>query len=61
MRGYAKAAVGFLVAFLTPLGAATLDDSLGGSNIVANEWITALVAGLVTLVAVFAVPNRPTV
>jgi hypothetical protein len=52
MSAYAKSIVGALLAFLTGI-AASLDDN----NVSAQEWVTAVVAALVTLAGVFAVPN----
>ena len=54
---YYKAVTALLVPFLTLIGAALLDTSDGGSTVMTNEWITAIVASLVAGGAVFAVPN----
>jgi len=50
---YAKAITGALVAFLGSLGTA-----LDSGGISASEWITSIVAGLVALSVIWAVPNR---
>lgn len=55
---YYKAAAALAVPFLGSIGSALLDDSAGGSNITASEWVTAVVLGLVAGGAVFAVPNK---
>lgn len=55
MTRYSKAlvaAVPFLLASLK-----VLSDGLGDGRVSAQEWITALIAGLATLL-VYAVPNR---
>jgi len=55
---YYKAVTALLVPFLTAIGAALLGSSDGGSTVVANEWISAIVFGLVAGAAVFTVPNK---
>lgn len=55
---YYKAVAGVLVAFLTSLGSALLEDSAGGSSVTASEWITAVVAGLVVGGGVFVAPRN---
>jgi len=50
---YAKALVGAAIAVLSSIAAGLVDDNLD-----TNEWLTAIVAGLVALGAVYAVPNR---
>jgi hypothetical protein len=54
---YYKAVTALLVPFLTLIGAALLETSDGGSTIMTNEWISAVVAALLAGGAVFAVPN----
>lgn len=54
MTAYAKALVAALIAGLAALATA-LDDS----QVSAQEWVTAAVALLTALGAVWAVPNRP--
>lgn len=51
---YAKAVIGALIAFLTALGTALTDGGISPS-----EWIAAVVAALVALSAVYAIPNKP--
>lgn len=51
---YAKAVVGALVAGLSALLPGLEDGALSGP-----EWVTAAVAALVALGAVWAVPNTP--
>ena len=55
---YYKAVTALLVPFLTLIGAALLETSDGGSTVMTNEWIAAVVAALLAGGAVFAVPNR---
>lgn len=55
---YWKAVVGFVAPGAVTLGSAVLDTSDGGSRITSTEWITALVACLVTSAAVYSAPNR---
>jgi len=50
----AKALVGAAIAALSSIAAGLVDDDL-----TSNEWLTAIVAGLVALGAVYAVPNKP--
>jgi hypothetical protein len=52
-KPYAKAIVGGLIAFLGSLATA-----LDSGGISASEWIYAVIAGLVALSVVFAVPNK---
>ncbi len=51
-----------LVAFVAPgaviLGSAVTEASDGRSNITTAEWVTALVACIVTSAAVYAAPNK---
>jgi hypothetical protein len=55
---YFKTIVGFLVPGAVILGSAVQEVSDGGANITQAEWVTALVACVVTGGAVFAVPNK---
>ena len=55
---YYKAVAGLLVPFLTAIGVALTAGSDNGSTITGNEWITAIVAGLLAGGVVFAVPNK---
>jgi hypothetical protein len=55
---YWKAFVGFIAPGAVVLGAAVHEDSLGGHGITTGEWITAVVACVVTSAAVYRVPNR---
>jgi hypothetical protein len=55
---YYKAVTALLVPFLTAIGAALLETSDGGSKIMTNEWVTAVVIGLLAGGTVFAVPNQ---
>jgi hypothetical protein len=52
---YLKAIVACLIAFVGSLVTATID----GSGITVHEWLAAILAGLVSLGAVFGVPNLP--
>jgi hypothetical protein len=51
---YYKAVTGALIAFLSAIAAALAQDGISG-----QEWITAAIAFLVGLGAVFAIPNIP--
>ena len=51
---YYKAVTGALVAFLSAIAAALAEDGISG-----QEWITAGIALIVGLGAVFAIPNIP--
>lgn len=55
---YYKAVTALLVPFLTSVGAALMESSDGGTNITTNEWISAVVVGLIAGGAVFAIPNK---
>jgi hypothetical protein len=55
---YYKAVAALLVPFLTAIGVALTEGSDDGSAITGNEWITAIVAGLLAGGVVFAVPNK---
>ena len=55
---YWKAFVGFVAPGAVVLGSAVTDGSQGGSSITTAEWVTALVACLVTSAAVYTAPNR---
>jgi hypothetical protein len=56
---YAKAIAGVAVPGLVTLGSAITAGSDGGTNITGSEWLTALIACVVTGGTVWAVPNRP--
>lgn len=56
---YWKAVVGFIAPGAVLIGAATLSESAGGDHITQSEWITALVACIVTASGVAAVRNTP--
>lgn len=56
---YYKAVAGFVVPFLTQIGASLTATSDGGAAITTSEWITALVTSLMAGGVVFAVPNKP--
>lgn len=55
---YWKALVGFVAPGAVTIGSAVLASSDGGSRITVTEWVTALVACVVTSSAVYQVPNR---
>jgi hypothetical protein len=55
---YLKAVVGFIAPGAVTLGSAVLEVSDGGATITTAEWITALVACVVTSAAVYGTPNR---
>ena len=54
IKPYAKAIVGAAVAGLTALGTAMSDGQVTG-----EDWTRVVVAALVSLGLVYAVPNRP--
>lgn len=56
---YAKAIVGFVAPGIVTLGSALTAGSDGGTNITGSEWLTALIACLVTGGFVYAIPNKP--
>lgn len=55
---YLKAVVGFITPGAVLIGAAVTEASDGGSRITTAEWVTALVACIVTGSAVFGAPNK---
>lgn len=55
---YLKALVAFVVPGAVVLGSAVTDASDGGATITTAEWVTALVACIVTSGAVYQAPNR---
>jgi len=56
---YWKAVVGFVAPGAVVIGASVQDSSAGGSAITTAEWVTAVVACVVTAATVAAVPNKP--
>jgi hypothetical protein len=56
---YAKAIVGFIAPGVVTIGGALTVNSDGGGNVTPYEWVTALIACLVTGGFVAAVPNKP--
>jgi hypothetical protein len=55
---YRKAVLGFIAPGAVIIGSAVTDSSDGGSAITGAEWITAVVACIVTGAAVGAVGNK---
>ncbi len=55
---YWKAIVGFIAPGAVIVGSSTLSGSDGGSNITTAEWVTAIVACIVTAAGVGVVKNR---
>ena len=55
---YWKAVVAFVTPGAVVIGSAVLEGSDGGSTITGAEWVTAIVACVVTAGGVWAVPNR---
>lgn len=55
---YLKTVFGFLTPGAVILGSAVTEASDGGSNVTGAEWVTALVACVVTGSLVFGVPNK---
>lgn len=56
---YLKALVGFITPGAVLIGSAVTEASDGGTKITAAEWITAVVACIVTGGAVYSVENKP--
>lgn len=61
MQRYAKAITGAVVAGLSTLALGLTDASAAGTDLTGQEWLTAAIAFLVGLGAVWAVPNKPDV
>lgn len=59
LKPYLKAVFGFITPGAVVLGAAVTEVSDGGSTITGAEWVTALVACVVTGGAVYRVKNTP--
>lgn len=57
---YRKAILGFIAPGAIIIGSAVTSTSDGGSHITAAEWVTAVVACVITGAAVGAVTNKPT-
>lgn len=57
---YYKALVGFVAPGASVIGLAVLPGSDGGTAITQPEWISAVVAAIVTSAAVGATKNQPT-
>lgn len=55
---YWKAVIGFVAPGAILIGSATLKDSAGGDHITTSEWVTALVACVVTAAGVYTAKNR---
>lgn len=55
---YWKAVVGFITPGAVVIGSAVLEGSDGGATITTAEWVTAIVACVITAGGVWAVPNR---
>lgn len=56
---YWKAIVGFVAPGAVLIGSAVMEGSAGGERITTGEWVTALVACVVTSAGVAAVSNKP--
>ena len=56
---YWKAILGFLVPGAIIIGSSVLSDSDGGTTITGSEWVTAVVAMIVTGAAVGFKANEP--
>lgn len=56
---YWKAVVGFVAPGAVIIGSAVTETSDGGSRITTAEWVTALVACVITSAGVAAVANKP--
>jgi hypothetical protein len=55
---YAKAVIGAILAALSVLSGYLINDT-GLGDITAGQWVAVLVAFLVSLGAIYAVPNKP--
>lgn len=55
---YWKAVVGFIAPGAVVIGASVLEASSGGTSITQGEWITAVVAMVVTGAGVYGAKNR---
>jgi hypothetical protein len=60
MNLYAKAIIAGLTTFVATYGGSVLDSSPGGEVTTSNEWVLIAVGTVISLVAVWAVPNKPT-
>lgn len=58
MSQYAKAFVGALIAFLTALSTALVDDK-SFNDISDGQWVVAVIALLTAFAGVWAIPNTP--
>jgi hypothetical protein len=56
---YLKAIVGFVAPGVVAIGSALTVNSDGGGDITQYEWVSALIACLVTGGFVYAIPNQP--
>lgn len=54
---YWKAVVGFVAPGAVLIGAAVTEASAGRESITSGEWVTAVVACIVTSAAVYSTPN----
>lgn len=52
-----KSVIGFILPGAVIVGSAVTSESAGGSHITGAEWVTAVVACIVTAGGVYAVPN----
>lgn len=57
---YYKAVTALIAPGAVIIGSAVLETSDGGTSITGAEWITAIVACIVSTGAVYAVPNKAT-
>lgn len=53
-----KAIIGFIAPGAVVIGASVTPQSLEGTHIAAAEWVTALVACVITSAGVWAAPNK---
>jgi hypothetical protein len=59
VSSYTKAIVAFVAPGVVTIGGALTANSDGGGNVTAYEWVSALIACLVTGGFVYALPNKP--
>lgn len=58
MSQYLKAFVGAIIAFLTSLSTALVDDK-SFNDITDGQWVVAVIALLTAFAAIWSVPNAP--
>lgn len=59
LKPYLKAIAGFIAPGAVLIGAAVTEMSSAGERVTTAEWVTALVACVVTSASVYSTPNKP--